>query len=116
MLSPCRTICSPPGSPSVRTRPLGENAARKPLGCSSASGDAVMPLAASRAASTPFCAARPAWKGLVMLPKFATSPPAMEAAMASAFAVSSTFIFEMREAAAAAAMVPNTAVGCHPLP
>src|SRR5262249_45016379 len=64
--------------------PVGENADRKPDWCSSASGEAVRPASARRAARTPDCAARPTWKHLVRLPKLATRPPAIDAAMAKA--------------------------------
>ena len=47
------------------------------------------PLAASSAATTPFCAARPTCSGLVIDPKFTRMPEAELAAMASACAIRS---------------------------
>ena len=47
----------------------------------------VKPFAASSAATMPFCAARPTWSGLVIVPKFTRMPAAMLAAIARACAV-----------------------------
>ena len=66
------------------TLPRGESATRNPPACSNASGEAVIPACASRAASMPLAAARPACSGLVMVPKLAVRPAARLAAMASA--------------------------------
>ena len=63
--------------------------AMKPALCSSTSGEAVKPDLASRAASTPDCAVRPACSDLVIVPKFATVPAASDAAIAIALVVSS---------------------------
>ena len=53
-------------------------------GRSSASLPPVKPFAASSAATTPFCEARPTCSGFVMLPKFTRIPEAMLAVMARA--------------------------------
>jgi hypothetical protein len=47
-------------------------------------GAAVKPRPAMLAASRPFSAARPAWNGLVIVPKFSRSPEACEPARESA--------------------------------
>ena len=64
---------------------------------------------------TPDCAARPTWKDLVMVPKFATRPPAIEAAIAMAVAVPWASRPRNLAQAAAAAIGPSTADGCQPL-
>ena len=86
----------------------------KPALCSSTSGEAVKPDFASRAASTPDCAVRPACSDLVMVPKFATVPAASEAAIAIALVVSSASSRLSRAQAAAADSVPQIAVGWKP--
>src|SRR3954470_5596176 len=73
-----------------------------PALCSSTSGDAVNPDFASRAASTPDCAVRPACSDLVMVPKFATVPAASEAGIAIAL-VGSSALERLSRAQAAAA-------------
>src|SRR5437763_11138161 len=83
----------------------------KPALCSSTSGEAVNPDFASRAASTPDCAVRPACSDLVMVPKFATVPAASDAAIAIALVVSSALRWFSRAQAAAADSVPQIAVG-----
>jgi hypothetical protein len=74
-----------------------------------------MPAAARRAAVTPDCAARPAWNGFVMVPKFATTPAESEAAIPSAIVACSGSRRRRLAQAAAAATGPITAVGCQPL-
>jgi len=96
------------------TSPLGDVAARKPSGCSSASGDDVNPASASRAEMTPACAARPAWKGFVMVPKLATNPALWEAPSAIACVAFSALSPRSEAQAAAAAMAPKMPVGCQP--
>src|SRR6187399_2489528 len=91
--------------------PESECACMNPALCSSTSDDAVKPDLASRAASTPDCAVRPACSDLVMVPKFATVPAASEAAIAIAFVVSSALRRLSRAQAAAADNVPQIAVG-----
>jgi len=51
--------------------------------------DAVKPSSASRADINPECAERPAWNGLVIVPKFAMTPLLCEAANANARAAPS---------------------------
>ncbi len=103
------------GARSRSTSPRGEKACRKPGACSSASGAAVMPAAARRAARTPFWAARPATHDLAIEPKFAVSPAAIDAASPMAWLARSASSRRSLAAAAAAATVPNTPVGCQPL-
>ena len=67
-----------------------------------------------RTASMPEAAARPAWNGLVMVPKLATSPAAMLPASASAAPVRSAESPCRLATAAAAPTAPYTAVGCQP--
>ena len=54
---------------------------------------AVNPSRARSAASTPASAARPAWNGFVIVPKFSRSPPPELAAIASARSVGSSIEF-----------------------
>src|SRR5262245_65766907 len=96
------------------TLPLGDVAARKPNGCSRASGEEVKPAAARRAEMTPACAARPAWNGFVMVPKLATSPALWEAPSAIACVVLDASSLRSEAQAAAAATAPKMPVGCHP--
>ena len=58
---------------------------------------------------TPDCAARPTWKDLVMVPKLATRPEDIEAAIAMAVAAPSASRPRNLAQAAAAATVPSTA-------
>jgi len=118
MLRPRRRIAQ--SSPSLSgvsrsTAPLGESACRSPIALSIASGPAVMPASASWADSIPDFAARPPWKGLVMVPKFAITPPAWDADNAIAWLARSASSRIRTEAAAAAAIGPKAPVGCHPL-
>ena len=85
-------------------------ARKKPRSASSPLGDAVKPSAAISAATTPFSAARPAWNGLVMVPKFSRNPPACVAPMASARRVASRSSPRSFAAAAAAPIEPQVAV------
>ena len=62
----------------------------------------------------PFRAARPAWSGLTMLPRFSLSPQADDAAMPSACPVCVGDRPSARAAAAAAPTVPIVDVQCHP--
>ena len=96
-------------------RPPGDTADRKPWGCSSASGDEVNPALTSLAAMTPDCAERPAWNGLVMVPKLAMMPALCDAPseMASAHCSASSLLSDAQ--AAAAATAPRIPVGCQPL-
>src|SRR5215831_21406380 len=89
------------------TPPLGDVAARKPKGCSSASGEELNPAAARRAEITPACAARPAWNGFVMVPKLATSPALCEAPSAIACVAFSASSPRNEAQAADAAMAPK---------
>ena len=80
-----------------------------------ASREAVMPASTRRVAISPDCAARPTCSGLVIDPKFATRPPASEAAIATAALACSASSLRSDAEAAAAASAPNIAVGCQPL-
>lgn len=76
---------------------------------------AVNPSAASSAAMTPLRAQWPICIGLVIVPKFAFTPDAMDAAIASAVAVCTGLRRSSTLLAAAAPKVPSVAVGCQPL-
>src|SRR5437588_10212597 len=107
-----RQLLPSPHSPRATAGfPDSECECMKPALCSSTSGDAVKPDFASRAASTPDCAVRPACSDLVIVPKFATVPAASEAAIAIALVVSSALRRLSRAQAAAADSVPQIAVG-----
>ncbi len=93
---------------------VGKNDAKKERLPSKAVSVAVNPSAASSAARTPLCAARPACSGLVMVPDWPSMPLAMELAMPNAVAVLAPDSPSRRLAAAAAPSVPNTPVGCQP--
>ena len=75
---------------------------------------AIIPARASCAATMPLRAARPAWSGFTIVPKFSFTPDASDAAIASACAAASASSPRMRAAAAAAPIVPSVAVQCHP--
>ena len=66
------------------------------------------------AAHTPLRAAWPAWKGLVIEPKFSFRPEARDAAMPSAARVVVTSRSRTFAAAAAQARVPMDEVACQP--
>ena len=80
--------------------------AAKPLAHSIADSFAVKPFWASRAASSPFSHAFPAWNDLDIVPTMQPSPAAWVAANASAVAVRSASSDSSREQAAAAPTVP----------
>ena len=73
-----------------------------------------MPASASRADMMPACAAFPAWKGFVIVPKFDMSPEAWDALIAIAIAVRSASSRRSFAHAAAAASAPKTPVGWSP--
>ncbi len=73
-----------------------------------------MPPRASRAAVTPLRAARPAWRGFTIVPKFSFRPDASDAAIASAWPVAVAPSPRSRLTAAAAPIVPSVDVQCHP--
>src|SRR5947207_15278249 len=103
-----RQLLPSPQSPRVTAGfPDSECDCMKPALCAGTSGDAVKPDFASRAASTPDCAVRPAWSDFVMVPKFATVPAASDAAIAMALVVSSALRRLSRAQAAAADSVPQ---------
>ena len=77
--------------------------------------DAVKPASASRAEMTPAWAARPAWNGFVIVPKFAITPLLCEAASAIASVARSASRRRSDAHAAAAPIAPKMPVGCHPL-
>ena len=56
----------------------------KPRGASMPRTELVKPSLASRAAKVPFCAARPGWKGLHIVPNISRSPADCVAAVPSA--------------------------------
>ena len=62
----------------------------------------------------PLSAARPAWKGLVMVPKFSRKPPAWLAARLSAARVVARSSPSSRAAPAAAPIAPHVAVLWNP--
>ncbi len=64
-----------------------ENTWQKPNSASRISSAPVNPISASTAAMMPFLAALPAWNGFIIVPKFRRTPPASEAAIASAILV-----------------------------
>ena len=68
------------------------------------------PRAARRAASSPFCAALPAWNGLHIVPNCDLSPAACVPAMPSAMAVASLSRPRSRAQAAAAPKLPTVPV------
>ena len=74
----------------------------------------VNPPWASSAANSPFCAALPAWKGLVMVPKFCCRPEAWDAPMARALRNCSSSKPKILAAAAVAPMAPMVHVECQP--
>ena len=81
---------------------------------SRASWLAVKPSRTSLADTTPARAASPAWKGLVMVPKFCRSPDAWDAASEMVMAVRSASRPIILLAAAADPTAPKGPVGCHP--
>jgi hypothetical protein len=83
-------VCGLPSLPTMRSASKPSpwlKTWKKPHGGSSASVPPVKPRAASSAATTPLCAARPTCSGFVIVPKFTRMPAAVLAAMASVCAV-----------------------------
>ena len=76
--------------------------------------EAVAPRRASSVATSPFLAAKPTCSGLVIEPKLEITPAAIDAAMPRACAAREASSCARAAPAAAAATVPNTAVGCQP--
>ena len=84
------------------------------LGPSNMDSSAVNPCLAIQADSTPVRAAWPAWKGLVMVPKFRTSPLIWEAVRPQAARSCCTFSFHSRAATVVQVKAPMVAVECQP--
>ena len=89
-------------------------ALKNPRGDSRMLFAAVKPRCAIDAASSPLSAARPAWNGLVMVPKFSRRPAACDAAMLSATRVTSALSPSIQAAAAPDPMVPTVPVEWNP--
>jgi hypothetical protein len=105
---------SPATARSAATLSLPQKRSKKPSAASIAVGLAFSPAAARRAARTPFWAASPACSGLVMVPKLARRPQAVEAAIARAWAQRSVSRPSRLAAAAAAPSEPSVEVVCQP--
>src|SRR5215467_1153920 len=100
-----------PSLPSIVSALYPPPAARKnPRSASRAIGEAVKPSAASSAATTPLSAARPAWKGLVIVPQFSRNPAACVAPRLNARRVASRSRPRTFAAPAAAPIAPHVAV------
>ena len=99
-----------------RTFVSPSKAAKNPSFCSRAFSLAVNPRWTRRAAIRPSCAQRPTCIGLVMVPKFAFTPDAMEAHRAMTVAVWATSSASSRAAATPAPKTPSVEVGCQPAP
>ncbi len=91
-----------------------ERTAAKPRRPSRISRVEVKPRRASNPASTPLCAARPAWKGLDIDPKTSRTPAACVPAMPSAYVICSSSNPSSRPAAPAAPNTPHVPVMCQP--
>ncbi len=87
-------------------------ALRYPLEASNIDAGPVNPLWARRAAVTPSLAARPALKGLAIVPKLSMSPDAWVPAIPSAWRMVSSSSPKSFPAATAAPKVPQVPVGC----
>ena len=85
-------------------------ARKKPRGASRMLSAAVQPMADISAPTTPLSDERPAWNGLVIVPKFSRRPADWLPASDSARRVIATSRPIRRAAAAAAANVPHVAV------
>src|SRR3954464_5279419 len=85
-------------------------ALKKPRGASRILSVAVQPYEANCAAATPLSEERPAWKGLVIVPKFSRRPADWLPAIDSARQVASSDRPISFDAAAAAAKVPQLPV------
>jgi hypothetical protein len=75
----------------------------------------VNPTSASRAVISPEWADRPAWNGVVIVPKLAMTPLLCDAASASALLACSASRWRSDAQAAAAPIGPKMPVGCQPL-